>query len=126
VVSPFVTIDGWRLSAGLVILDHRQRIETARHVGDLLQFTRRVNGRNVYIVGSWQPNIDVLTADDPVRDAKFLYLVTEGQLDQLRAQGWNVWYLPGIREFDAMVNRFDIEKHGARYIGDLRPEAASR
>jgi hypothetical protein len=56
-----------------------------------------------------------MTADAPPPNAKFIYLVSQPELDQLVSQGWHVWYLGNVmREFDARVYGFDIEEHGAR------------
>ena len=81
-----------------------------------------VSGSNAYIVGSWKPPIDLLTEDAPRQNTKFLYLVTQGELDQLVAQGWHVWYLPLMREFDFRVYQFDIAAHGARDVRLLHPD----
>jgi hypothetical protein len=122
IASPFVTISAARPTAGLIIQDHRQRLSTNAQIEGFLHFSTTVSGSNAYIVGSWEPPIDVLTADAPPRDTKFLYLVTKPQLDLLVAKGWHIWYLPMMREFDYRVYHFDIAAHGARDVRELRPD----
>ena len=122
IASPLVTMRGLRPTAGLVIQDHRQRLATDGAISAFLHFSSLVSGSNAYIVGSWEPPIAVLTADAPPPNAKFLYLVTKGQLDQLIAKGWRVWYLPMMREFNFRVYRFDVEAHGARDVRLLHPD----
>lgn len=122
VLSPFVTWHGGRPAAGLIIQDHRQRIATDGQINGFLHFSSMVSGSNAYIVGSWEPPIAVLTADAPRPDAKYLYLVSQPELDQLIAQGWHVWYLGLMREFDARVYGFDIAEHGARDVRLLKPD----
>ena len=119
-VSPFVSFTGGRPAAGLIIQDHRERVATDGQIGGFLHFASTVSGRNAYIVGGWKPPIDVLTTDRPVPNAKFLYLVTQPELDQLTAQGWHVWYLPLMREFSARVYHYDVAAHGARDVRELR------
>jgi hypothetical protein len=114
VLSPFVTWHGGRPVPGLIIEDHRQRMAMDAQINGFLHFSTMVSGSNAYIVGSWEPPIAVLTADAPRANAKFVYLVSQGELDQLVAQGWHVWYLPLMREFDARVYGFDVAAHGAR------------
>jgi len=121
ILSPFFTLSGARPAAGLIIQDHRQRVATDDLISKFLQFTTRVSGSNAYIVGSWEPPISVLTADAPVPNAKFLYLTTQAELDQLVAHGWHVWYLPLMREFNFRVYQFDVAAHGARDFRLLRP-----
>jgi hypothetical protein len=124
IVSPFVTWD-WRRACpapGLVIQDHRDRIALDDQINGFLHFSSLVSGSNAYIVGSWEPPIDLLTADAPRPNTKFLYLVTQGDLDQLTAHGWRVWYLPLMREFDYRVYHFDVAAHGARDVRELRPD----
>jgi hypothetical protein len=119
-LSPFVTWQGGRPIAGLIVQDHRQRVATDAGISGFLHFSSMVSGSNAYIVGSWEPPIAVLTADAPRADAKFVYLVSQPELDQLIAQGWHVWYLGEVmREFDARVYGFDIADHGARDVGLL-------
>jgi len=124
IASPFLTWSGLRPAAGLIFQDHRQRVATDGQIESFLQFAGLVSGRNAYIVGSWEPSISVLIADAPPPNAKFLYLVAQGQLDQLTAQGWQVWYLPLMREFNARVYQFDVATHGARDVRLLRPDRA--
>jgi len=121
VVSPFVTWSGAKPAAGLIIQDHRERLATDGAVGGFLHFASMVSGSNAYIVGSWKPPIDVMTADKPVPNAKFIYLPTAAELDQLNAQGWHVWYLPLMREFNYRVYHYDLAAHGARDVRGLRP-----
>jgi hypothetical protein len=122
ILSPFATWSGSRPAAGLIFQDHRQRVATDGQIEGFLHFSGLVSGSNAYIVGSWEPPIAVLTADAPPPNAKFLYLVTLGQLDQLVAQGWHVWYLPLMREFNFRVYQFDVAAHGARDVRLLHPD----
>jgi hypothetical protein len=121
ILSPFISWSGARPAAGLIIQDHRQRVATDAQIGGFLHFAGTVSGSNAYIVGSWAPPIDVLTADAPVPKSKFLYLVTQPQLDQLIAHGWRVWYLPLMRQFNYRVYDYDVAQHGARDVRELRP-----
>jgi hypothetical protein len=90
-------------------------LATDGQINGFLHFSSLVSGSNAYIVGSWEPPIAVLTADAPPPNTKFLYLVTQGELDQLIAQGWHVWYLPLMREFNYRVYRLRHRRaRGAR------------
>lgn len=122
ILSPFVTWSGARPAPGLILQDHRRRVATDGQISGFLHFTSLVSGSNAYIVGSWEPPIAVLTGDAPHPNTKYLYLVTRGELDQLTAQGWHVWYLPLMREFNYRVNQFDVAAHGARDVRDLHPD----
>jgi hypothetical protein len=119
ILSPFITWSGAKPAAGLIIQDHQQRVDTDGQIGGFLHIATTVSGSNAYIVGSWKPPIDVLTAGRPVQNAKFLYLVTQAELDQLNAQGWHVWYLPLMREFNYRVYHYDIAAHGAHDVRGL-------
>jgi hypothetical protein len=121
IVSPFLTWNGSRPAAGLILQDHQARLSTDAQIAGFLHFSTLVTGSNAYIVGSWEPPIAVLTADTPVPNAKFLYLVSQPQLDQLTAHGWHVWYLPLMREFNYRVYQYDIAAHGARDVRLLHP-----
>ncbi len=125
IASPFLTLSRSGPAAGLVIQDHRQRLATDGQIAGFLHFSSLVSGSNAYIVGSWEPPIAVLTAGAPPANTKFLYLVTKPQLDQLIVQGWHVWYLPLMREFNARVYQYDVAAHGARDVRLLRPSRAA-
>ena len=114
VASPFLTWSGARPAPGLIFQDHRERTMTDAQIEQFLRFSALATGSNAYIVGSWEPPIAVLTADTPHPNSKYLYLLPPGQLDQLISQGWRVWYLPLMREFNARVYSYDIATHGAR------------
>ena len=122
IISPLVTWSGARPAPGLIFEDHRQRLKTDEDINGFLHFTSLVSGSNAYIVGSWEPPISVLSADAPQPNTKFLYLATQGELDQLVAHGWRVWYLPLMREFNFRVYRFDVAAHGARDVRLLHPD----
>jgi hypothetical protein len=121
IASPFLTWSGALPAPGLIIQDHRERVATDGQIGGFLHFASMVSGSNAYIVGSWEPPIAVLTADAPVANAKFIYLLTQAELDQLNAQGWHVWYLPLMREFNSHVYQYDVAAHGARDVRLLHP-----
>jgi hypothetical protein len=122
ILSPFVSWSGVRPTAGAIIQDHRERMGTEEQIKGFLHFSSMVSGSNAYIVGSWEPPIDVMTADAPRRDARYLYLVTQGELDELIAKGWRVWYLPMMREFEYRVYEYDVRAHGARDVRELHPD----
>jgi hypothetical protein len=127
VLSPFVTLGRNGVEEGLVLTDHRDRVRTDESIGNFLQFTTLVSGSNAYIVGSWKPPIDVMTADMPRGDVKFEYLVTAGELDQLVKEGWRVWYLgEAMLVFEERVYGFDVRAHGARDVRELRPAQIER
>jgi hypothetical protein len=119
IASPFVTWSGAKLAPGLILQDHQQRVATDGQIGGFLHFAATVSGSNAYIVGGWKPPIDVMTADKPVPNAKFLYLLTQPELDELTAQGWHVWYLPLMREFNYRVYHYDVAEHGALDVRGL-------
>jgi hypothetical protein len=124
IASPFFTWSDGKPAPGLIMQDHRDRVTTDASVAGFLHFSSMVSGSNAYIVGSWEPPIAVLTADAPPPETKFLYLVSQPELDQLVSQGWHVWYLPLMREFDYRVYHFDVADHGARDVRRLRPDKA--
>jgi hypothetical protein len=127
VVSPFLSVRDFRPVAGLLIQDHRDRVSTDGSIENFLHFAATVSGSNAYIVGSWKPPIDVLTADSPRKDAKFVYLLTQAELEQAIAQGWSVWYLgEPMRFFEVRTYGYDVAQHGARDIAELMAAGAAR
>jgi hypothetical protein len=126
-LSPFVMWYKGGPQAGMIFQDDQARRFTDYQIEGFLEFTPQVSGSNAYIVGSWEPPISVLTADAPQANAKFLYLVSKPELDQLISQGWHVWYLGEVmREFDARVYGFDVAEHGARDVGMLKADEGTK
>jgi hypothetical protein len=122
IASPFLSAITPLAPAGQILQDRHDRISTDDQINGFLRFSTQVSGSNAYIVGSWQPPIDLLTADSPHPTTKYLYLLSQPELDQLSSQGWHVWYLPLMREFNYRVYNYDVAAHGARDVRLLKPD----
>ena len=106
---------------GAIIADHRERERSLRDVTRFVRFTEEVlPGRNVVVVGGWQPMIDVLERKEKLHnDYRGILLLQEMQESQ--KAGSRVAYTGEmIRAFNFHVTGVDLAQNGAVDLRRLR------
>jgi hypothetical protein len=131
--APFVTIDHGKIAAGAIFQDHAERVRTSESIANFVGFTGRIPGRNVFVVGSWEPEI---TNRFPAGDGgnRYAYLLTAQDIVQCVKSGTPIYYNgPTIQYFNLRVYGIDLAKYGGRDIRVIydramkaRSEAASK
>jgi hypothetical protein len=116
IVAPFVEISGGRLAAGPIFADRRERLQTIENIRNFVQFSRSLPGRNLILVGGWEPQIDVLFPEAASGNIRYVYLLSEEQLKAAISDGFTIFYLPAIRAFNASVYGIDVAQFGARDV----------
>jgi hypothetical protein len=124
IVVPFVEISEGGLAVGPIFADRRERLRTIESIRNFVQFSRNLPGRNMILVGGWEPQIDVLFPDAASGNIRYVYLLSEEQLKAAIADGFAVYYLPAIRAFNASVYGIDVAKFGARDLRAIYEERA--
>jgi cbb3-type cytochrome oxidase subunit 3 len=124
IVAPFVEISTGGLAAGPIFADRRERLRTIESIRNFVHFSRSLPGRNLILVGGWEPQIDVLFPDAASGNIRYVYLLSEEQLKTAISDGFTVYYLPAIRAFNASVYGIDVAKFGARDLRAIYEERA--
>lgn len=110
--SPWISFSKGRLTAGAILQDQRQRLQTLAGVNAFLAFCRENLGSGyVVATGAWEPMIRALS---PEEAARFPYLLTAEEAQALLRNGRHLGYASeSIREFNVRVNAFDLANVGA-------------
>jgi hypothetical protein len=124
IVAPFVEISPGRLAAGPIFADRRERLQTIESIKNFVQFSHSLSGRNMILVGGWEPQIDVLFPEAASGNIRYVYLLSEEQLKAATSDGFTIYYLPAIRAFNASVYGIDVATFGARDIRAIYEERA--
>ena len=106
---------------GAIVADHRERERSVRDVTRFVQFTEEVlPGRNVVVVGGWQPMIDVLETKERLHnDYRGILLLQE--MEETQKTGSRVAYTDEmIRAFNFRVTGVDLVQGGALDLRTLR------
>ena len=114
----------WRLTAGPIFADRRERLQTIENIKNFVQFSRTLPGRNMILVGGWEPQIDALFPDAASGNTRFVYLLSEQQLKAALNDGFTIYYLPAIRAFNVSVYGIDVANFGARDLRAIFDERA--
>ncbi len=101
-------------------------MQTIENIKNPVQFSRTLQGRNVILVGGWEPQIDVMFPDAAAGNTLFVYLLSEQQLLAALHEGYAVYYLPAIRAFNASVYGVDVAKFGAQDLRAVFEERARK
>lgn len=116
-------IDFWPagIRPGAIIADHRERETSLRDVTRFVRFTEEVlPGRNVVVVGGWQPMIDVLETKEKLHnDYRGILLLQE--MEETQKAGSRVAYTDEmIRAFNFRMTGVDLVQSGALDLRKLR------
>ncbi len=123
-ISPWLEIGPGGMRPGAILADHRARVLNLRNVNSCLAFAEKMSGRNVIVVGAWEPQIAVLTAgQEPLRN-RYVYLLDRDGATAAVASGDRILYLPAIRAFNAQINGNDLAEVGRDLFAFYQTEAA--
>lgn len=99
---------------GPLLTEHSRRVEGVRYLDRVLEASAALSGRSVVIAYEWLPRIRVVLGSDSRAMVEFVYLLDARKLDQCRAQGRAVYYLPGAEEESRRVLGVSLREWGAR------------
>jgi hypothetical protein len=116
--ASFVDWTGGRFVAGAVLDDRAQRMRMIANVRNFYSYARTVPGRNVFVVGGFHHGIGLIVPES--RQGHFVYLLTAKELNDFIREGFTIYYLPAIREFEQDVNGIDLANYGAIDLYEFR------
>jgi len=113
----FITFDRDGFSRGDIFKDHQQRLVTTESIRNFLSFTERIPGKNVFVVGGWEPEITNISPAPEHPGATYAYLLTAEELVHWIESGATIYYVsPDIRQFEIRVNHIDLAQYGAKDV----------
>ena len=105
---------GWKdgaPAAGPIFQDRAERLRTIANVRNFYSYARTIPGRNVFVVGAFYHGIGLIAPES--KSGHYAYLLTEKELAEYLKNGFTIYYLPAIRQFEYDVHGIDLAKHGA-------------
>jgi hypothetical protein len=111
ILGAFVTWDNGAPSSGAIFQDRTERLRTIANVRNFYNYARTIPGRNVFVIGGFYHGIGLIA---PESDAgHFVYLLTANELREYIKEGFTIYYLPAIRQFEYDVHGIDLAQYGA-------------
>lgn len=90
------------------------------YVDRTLRRARRLGGETVVVAWEWLPQIRLRLGGQVDGRARYVHLLSAGDLDSLRRQGVNVYYLAGADANNALVHGVSLRAHGARSLDAMK------
>ena len=107
--------------SGPVLRDAEMRRDVDAMVLNLL--ADQPDEKRVVVTGWYQPMIEAYRGTDQGGSTEYVSLLNAARLQDYRNRGFEIYYLPEVREYNLQVNRVDLAKEGGK---PLRVPAGSR
>jgi hypothetical protein len=114
VLSPFISITHSGLVKGLIFEDHTYRNYIFSQSQNAVEIGKSLPFKSMVISGAWEPMIMTILPIDPAPNVKYVYLLTQSQLEDFFKQKYIIYYLPGVQEFNQSINGYDLQASGAK------------
>lgn len=111
IASAFVDWKNGAPAAGAIFQDRSERLRTIENVRNFYSYARTIPGRNVFVIGAFYHGIGLIAPES--KNGHFAYLLTEKELTDYLKDGFTIYYLPAMRQFEYDVHGIDLAKHGA-------------
>ena len=105
--------DGGPVDASSTNVNQMQQIQTQA----VIDAVKALPGRAVIVSGWVLPRIALALGGDRLSRHQFIYLVeNEGDYRHYLAEGWEVYYLPGVDLYESQVHQLELAEMGARAL----------
>jgi len=124
IIGSFVSFSPDGFSRGDIFKDHQQRLAITESIRNFLSFTERIPGKNVFVVGGWEPEITNISPAPDHPEATYVYLLTAEELAHWIRSGAAIYYVSkDVWQFEYRVNHIDLTKYGAKDVRALFEKA---
>ncbi len=107
------------LLRGPILADHERRVHGMRYVEASLARARRLPGESVVVAYDWLPQIRVRLSGKREGRVEYAYLLTAGELADLRRREVSVYDLAGAEAENVKVNGVSLRENGAQPLDDM-------
>jgi hypothetical protein len=117
-LSPWIAFDAVHPSLnGPMVEDHRVRQSQHEATDAVIRTVATLPARAVVVAGWVLPRITLQLDGDQIGDHRFVYLI-EGEADYRRylADGWQIYYLPGVDLYESQAHQLELSELGARQL----------
>jgi hypothetical protein len=117
IASSFISIGRTGITAGPIFDEFSARKEQTEFIRRVISRGNNVQEKSVIVSGWWLPEI-AATLEHPTAMADYVYSLDASQLSARLEEGFKVYYLPGMDEFNAQVRHVDLVEFGAKPFVD--------
>jgi hypothetical protein len=110
-LGAFVSWGNGAPAPGAIFQDWTERLRTIANVRNFYNYARMIPGRNVFVIGAFYHGIGLIAPESET--GHFVYLLTANELKEYLKEGFTIYYLPAIRQFEYDVNGIDLAQYGA-------------
>jgi hypothetical protein len=107
------------LLRGPVLADHERRAHGMRYVEASLERARSLPGESVIVAYDWLPQIRVRLSGKRDGRVEYVYLLTAGELADLRRREVGVYDLAGAEAENVKVNGASLRENGSRPLDGM-------
>ena len=107
------------LLRGPILADHERRAHGMRYVEGSLARARGLPGESVIVAYDWLPQIRVRLSGKRDGRVEYVYLLSAGELADLRRREVSVYDLAGAEAENVKVNGVSLRENGARPLDDM-------
>jgi len=118
-LTSFIDLTPKGLISGAILRDHNLRMKNLVNIRDFLEFTESAPGNNIFVVGDSEPEIAVLTPHLLNGRNHYVYLMNASEAKTAVDDGWALYYLPTMRQFNYEANGTDLARYGALDLQSL-------
>jgi hypothetical protein len=113
IVAPLADVWPRGFTAGAIFRDRVERLQTMERIHDFVVYSQTLSGRNTIVIGAWEPRIAVMAPQLSHSRNHYAYLLSEIELLAALQSGDQIFYGPGMREFNYYVYGVDLAQYGA-------------
>lgn len=111
-LSPFISFGKSGIYGGPIFHDHSIRVEGMKFAERVVSSGNVIQKNTVIVTGWWLPQITAYLPTNRKINVDYIYLMDKSQLEYYQGLGYEIFYLPEIREFNIKINDIDLENHG--------------
>lgn len=118
IVSPWIGFQAARPTwEGAILEDHQVRSSQQRQTHAIIDAVGTLPGRAAIVCGWVLPRITLALGSDRVGAHEFIYLIEdEGDYRHYLADGWQIYYLPGVDLYESQAHQLELADMGARQL----------
>jgi hypothetical protein len=101
--APFISLGSNGIVPGPIVANWQARQADMRFARQQMATAERDGQARVVVAGPWLPMLEWYAVERPQTMVEYLYSVDRFTAQELAAEGYQIYYIPGQREFNRRV-----------------------
>ena len=118
-LSPFIDFGKSGIGPGPILRDHEGRLKQMSMAKQVNDRANRFTQKSVVVAGWYLPLIEAGFTAKGSGLTEYKYFLDSNSLPKFRNQGYDLYYLPGIREYNLRTRGVDLIHYGATPLIDM-------